>query len=203
MLLNTKLLIILSSKIFGIYKDVFNNDTFESISDYTYAKNNSAKLVRFCAELLKEAVSKPELKVKTWHVMPRPSNNMLFVPLSGVHAMHGVLKRCFNAGLKIPQQLYTEGYSFEEKRFYSLCALLTVVVIQHIPALMGPTSFEDHYEDAVWKNNLWETLFNLDHIQKKRSNASQGMKSTMCQVGLRMENRWAHDDCPVHKKIHR
>ena len=76
MLLNAKLLIILSSKIFGIYKDVFNNDTFESISDYTYAKNNSAKLVRFCAELLKEAVSKPELKIKTWHVMPRPSNNM-------------------------------------------------------------------------------------------------------------------------------
>ena len=53
-----------------------NNDAFESISDYTYAKNNSAKLVRFCAELLKEAVSKPELKIKTWHVMPRPSNNM-------------------------------------------------------------------------------------------------------------------------------
>ncbi|CEI92677.1 hypothetical protein RMCBS344292_06930 [Rhizopus microsporus] len=105
MLLNAKLLIILSSKILGIYKDVFNNDAFESISDYTYAKNNSAKLVRFCAELLKEVVSKPELKIKTWYVMPRPSNNMLFVPLSGVHAMHGVLKRCFNAGLKIPQQV--------------------------------------------------------------------------------------------------
>ncbi|CEI87093.1 hypothetical protein RMCBS344292_01513 [Rhizopus microsporus] len=27
--------------------NVFNNDTFESISDYTYAKNNSARLVRF------------------------------------------------------------------------------------------------------------------------------------------------------------
>ncbi|CEG67802.1 hypothetical protein RMATCC62417_04171 [Rhizopus microsporus] len=135
------------NKILGIYKDVFNNDTFESISDYTYAKNNSAKLVRFSAELLKEAISKPELKIKTWRVMPRPSNNMLFVPLSGVHAMHGVLERCFNAGLKIPQQ--------------------------HIPVLMGPTSFENHYGDVVWKNNLWETLFNLDHIQKKRSNASQ------------------------------
>ncbi|CEG73893.1 hypothetical protein RMATCC62417_09182 [Rhizopus microsporus] len=35
------------NKIFGIYKDVFNNDTFESISDYAYAKNNSARLVRF------------------------------------------------------------------------------------------------------------------------------------------------------------
>ena len=76
MLLNAKLLIILSSKIFGIYKDVFNNDTFESISDYTYAKNNSTKLVCFSAELLKEAISKPELKIKTWHVMPRLSNNM-------------------------------------------------------------------------------------------------------------------------------
>ena len=57
-------------------KDVFNNDAFESISDYTYAKNNSTKLVCFSAELLKEAISKPELKIKTWHVMPRLSNNM-------------------------------------------------------------------------------------------------------------------------------
>ncbi|CEG70826.1 hypothetical protein RMATCC62417_06651 [Rhizopus microsporus] len=127
------------------------------------------------AELLKEAISKPELKTKTWHVMPRPSNNMLFVPLTGVHAMHGVLERCFNAGLKISQQ----KYSFEEKRVFlycniQLCALLTVTAIQHIPALMGPTSFEDHYGDVVWKNNLWETLFNLDHIQKKRGSASQG-----------------------------
>ncbi|CEI95847.1 hypothetical protein RMCBS344292_10024 [Rhizopus microsporus] len=48
------------NKILGIYKDVFNNDTFESISDYTYAKNNSAKSVRFSAELLKEAISKPD-----------------------------------------------------------------------------------------------------------------------------------------------
>ncbi|RCH91048.1 hypothetical protein CU097_001317, partial [Rhizopus azygosporus] len=64
------------NKILGIYKDVFNNDTFESISDYTYIKINSAKLVRFSAELLKEAISKPELKIKTWHVMPRPSNSM-------------------------------------------------------------------------------------------------------------------------------
>jgi hypothetical protein len=71
-----ELLIISSSKILGIYKNVFNNDTFESISDYTYAKNNSAKLVRFSAELLKEAASKPELKIKTLHVIPRPSNNM-------------------------------------------------------------------------------------------------------------------------------
>ncbi|PHZ09297.1 uncharacterized protein RHIMIDRAFT_315546 [Rhizopus microsporus ATCC 52813] len=166
-----QVLIISSSKILGIYKDVFNNDIFESISDYTYAKNNSAKLVRFSAELLKEVISKPELKIKTWHVMPRPSNNMLFVPLSGAHAMHGVLERCFNAGLKISQQVYTEEYSFEERR---LCALLTVAVTQYIPALMGPTSFEDHYGDVVWKNHLWETLFNLDHIQKKRSSASQG-----------------------------
>ncbi|CEG78692.1 hypothetical protein RMATCC62417_13262 [Rhizopus microsporus] len=118
-----ELLIISSSKTLGIYKDVLKNDAFESISDYAYAKNNSAKLVRFSAELLK-ATSKPKLKIKTWHVMLRPSNNML-------------------------------------------------AVIQHIPALMGSTSFEDHYGDAVWKNNLWETLFNLDHIQKKRSNTSQ------------------------------
>ncbi|KAL4214986.1 hypothetical protein AB4K20DRAFT_2003786, partial [Rhizopus microsporus] len=140
-------------------KDVFNNDAFESISDYTYAKNNSTKLVCFSAELLKEAISKPELKIKTWHVMPRLSNNMLFVPLSGVHAMHGVLERCFSADLKISQQVYTEKYGFEEKRVslfcnIQLCALLTVAVIQHIPALIGPTSFEDHYGDVVWKNNF-------------------------------------------------
>ncbi|ORE00872.1 hypothetical protein BCV72DRAFT_310557 [Rhizopus microsporus var. microsporus] len=33
--------------------------------------------------------------------MPRPSSSMLFVPPTGVHAMHGVLKRDFNTGLKI------------------------------------------------------------------------------------------------------
>ncbi|CEI94057.1 hypothetical protein RMCBS344292_08280 [Rhizopus microsporus] len=129
------------NKILGIYKDVFNNDTFESISDYTYAKNNFAKLVRFSVELLKEAISKPELKIKTWHVMPRPNNSMLFVPLTGVHAMHGVLERGFNAGQKFLNNI-------------QLCALLTVTAIQHIPALMGPISFEDHYGDVVWKNNL-------------------------------------------------
>ncbi|ORE17775.1 hypothetical protein BCV71DRAFT_124224 [Rhizopus microsporus] len=53
---------------------------------------------------------------------------------------------------------------------------------------MGPTSFEDHYEDAVWKNNLWETLFNLDHIQKKRSNASQGS-----QPCARLDYGWKTD----------
>ncbi|CEG75350.1 hypothetical protein RMATCC62417_10407 [Rhizopus microsporus] len=173
--------------------NVFNDDTFESISDYAYAKNNSAKLVRFSAELLKEAISKPELKIKTRHAMPRPSNNMLFVPLSGLHAMHGVLERCLNAGLKISQQVYTEEYSFEEKRVFlfcniQLCALLTVTAIQHIPALMGPASFEDHYEDVVWKNNLWETLFNLDHIQKKRGSASQGS-----QPCARLEYGWKTD----------
>ncbi|CEI86958.1 hypothetical protein RMCBS344292_01380 [Rhizopus microsporus] len=151
----------------GIYKDVFNNDTFESISDYAYAKNNSAKLVRFSAELLKEAISNPELKIKTWHVMPRPSNSMLFVPLSGVHAMHGVLERCFNAGPKNSS---------------------TITAIQHISALMGPTSFQDHYGDVVWKNSLWETLFNLGHIQKKRGSASQGS-----QPYARLEYGWKTD----------
>ncbi|ORE10668.1 hypothetical protein BCV72DRAFT_312049 [Rhizopus microsporus var. microsporus] len=125
------LLIISSSKILGIYKDVFSYDTFKSISDYIYAKNNSAKLVYFSAELLKEEISKPESKSKTWHVMPRPSNS-----------------RGFNAGLKIPQQVYIEEYSFE-----------------------------GHYGDVVWKNNLWKTLFNLNHIEKKKSNVSQGSQS--------------------------
>ena len=83
----------------------------------------------------------------------------MFVPLTGVHAMHGVLERCFSADLKISQQVYTEKYGFEEKRVslfcnIQLCALLTVAVIQHIPALIGPTSFEDHYGDVVWKNNF-------------------------------------------------
>ncbi|CEI95848.1 hypothetical protein RMCBS344292_10025 [Rhizopus microsporus] len=118
--------------------------------------------------------------------MPRPSNNMLFVPLSGVHAMHDILERCFNAGLKITQQL---------------CALLTVAVIQHIPALIGPTSFEDHYGDVVWKNNLWETLFNLDHIQKKRSSASQVTYSSFLIINLLKEANhvpgWITDGKPM------
>ena len=42
----------------------------------TQMRKITAKLICFSAGLLKEAISKPELKIKTWRVMPRPNNSI-------------------------------------------------------------------------------------------------------------------------------
>jgi hypothetical protein len=40
---------------------------------------------------------------------------------------------------------------------------------------MWPTKFKDHYGSIVWQDNLWETLFNIKHIQNKRRKPNEGI----------------------------
>ncbi|ORE15939.1 hypothetical protein BCV71DRAFT_272834 [Rhizopus microsporus] len=136
--------------ILGIYIDIFDKEKYEKISDYDHAKNNSYKLLCLSSQLLKEAA---QYNIKTWSTLPRPSHGIVFAPLSGSDCIYGLLEQAHKSNLKIPAQYLTEEYSFETNRRET--------------ALIGPTNFKDGYRSIMWQDELWQTLFNIKHVQRK------------------------------------
>ncbi|CEG82550.1 hypothetical protein RMATCC62417_16606 [Rhizopus microsporus] len=152
-------------KILGIYIDIFDKEKYEKISGYDYAKNNSYKLLCLGSQLLKEAA---QYNTKAWSTLQKPSHRIVFAPLSGSDCTYGLLEQAHKSNLKIPAQCLTEEYSFETNRRET--------------TLIGPTNFKDNYGSIVWQDKLWETLFNIKHVQRKRRKPNEECNNAMVEL---------------------
>ncbi|KAG1179125.1 hypothetical protein G6F70_002701 [Rhizopus microsporus] len=163
-------------KILGIYIDIFDKDKYKKISDYDYAKNDSYKLLYLSSQSLKEVA---KYNVKTWSTLSQPSHRTVFAPLSGSDCMYGLLEQAHKSNLKIPAQCLTEEYSFETYRRET--------------TLIRPTNFKDSYGGIMWQDELWETLFNIKHVQSKRRKPNEEYNNAM----IELDYGWKTDEYMV------
>ncbi|KAI9486225.1 MAG: hypothetical protein EXX96DRAFT_534505 [Benjaminiella poitrasii] len=148
-----------------IYYTAFGNLPAEIVTNPEFAYSNTPYLLFFSLSLLWHVSSFHGLNIdfKRWLVLPLSQHGIVHASLSGAPMIYQLIKRCFEAGLPI----------------------LDSLTMQYDQQLIFQSDFCDGYSTPVLKESLWEELFNIYHVQKKRyREASPFTSKTALDYGI-------------------
>ncbi|GAA5796154.1 hypothetical protein HPULCUR_001523 [Helicostylum pulchrum] len=124
----------------------------EDLLDYESAKAHPLKYLRVSYRLLQEASRNVDWPVKRWCLLPSPSNHrIVHFPLNSYVTMYGLSEKANNRNIRIPDDLLGRNGNF-----------------------IGVTAFLDIYSEIANRQRIWETLLNINKLQKRCLTYLQG-----------------------------
>ncbi|KAI8891183.1 hypothetical protein K501DRAFT_265056 [Backusella circina FSU 941] len=149
--MNFALLIMANCVANGIFTECFPSDksNLNNIEDYEFALENPIPYFMFSNIILTKVEFNFNIsRIKKWSLLPIPAHKIVYLPISGPITMYSIHKLALTKGLSIPENCYNKQLPGE---------------------LVTANNFTSYiYVDEKEYQFIWETIFNLDHVQKKR-----------------------------------
>ncbi|GAA5804344.1 hypothetical protein HPULCUR_009832 [Helicostylum pulchrum] len=135
-----------------IFDADFRATELEDLLDCESAKAHPLKYLRVSYFLLQEAARNVDWPVKRWCLLPSPSSHrIVHFPLNSYVTMYGLFEKANNRNIRIPDDLLGRNGNF-----------------------IGVTAFLDIYSGIANRQRIWETLFNINKLQKRCLTYLQG-----------------------------
>ncbi|CEG74446.1 hypothetical protein RMATCC62417_09663 [Rhizopus microsporus] len=144
------------------YCEFFSPMTEEKLQDYETAAAKSGLYIRYFKSLLQDIENYSLDNVKRFSLLPIASHQIVHVSISS-DAFYQLLKRAYNEKFNVPDATVVSEVSS---------------IRPNAVSFIRKTDYTKQYKDLIWKEQLWEEIFNLDHVQRRRSRAQDTSKST-------------------------
>ncbi|CEG77417.1 hypothetical protein RMATCC62417_12174 [Rhizopus microsporus] len=138
------------------YSEFFFPMTEDKLKDYDTAASHSELYIRYFKSLLQDIDNYSLDNVKRFSLLPIVSHQ-----IGHSFVLNQKDDYAYNERFNVPDTtVISEGSNIRS----------------NVVSFIRKTDYDKQYKDLIWKEQLWEEIFNIDHVQRRRSRAQDDSK---------------------------